>query len=120
MSDQLVDFLESTGSAELAKLRKFVNTVSPVGISDGNPYSTTALTARSWVDAFTEARNLSTTETDKTRLSIDYGQSTYTAGLFAGTLTLSVTYPNPSNWSARSLSIINVLKTLKSSAQEPD
>ena len=90
LSDNLEDFMKTEGSQQIAALRQFVNTVSPVGVTDGNPISTTALLSHSWIDALsdhTESRSLSNKDKfHKNLVQFDISQTTYNAASFNGSL----------------------------------
>lgn len=83
LSELLQDFLKSEGTDELSKLRKFVNTVSPSGISDGNPFSTTALLSANWGETFSTWQS---TAEQRGQFQLSYAQASYEAGDFTGSL----------------------------------
>lgn len=51
LNKDIQKFLKKDGSSQLAEMRRQVNKESPVGITDGNPNSTTAMFAENFFDA---------------------------------------------------------------------
>ncbi len=88
LNNQIQNFLRKEGSSELAEMRRYVNTVSPAGITDGNPYSTTALLASEFFDALALDPNRTfgdePRQPGEVRLSLISGGGAYNASTFHG------------------------------------
>lgn len=88
LNDQIEDFISKQGSAQLAEMRREINRVSPVGITDGNPNSTTALFAENFFDALglSPGRQFGdATEADRpTRISVIGAAGGFSAAEFQG------------------------------------
>lgn len=87
LNDELQDFLQKDGSAQLAEMRRQVNKESPVGITDGNPNSTTSLLASDFYEAMglNLARNFPGAQTEaKNGFSFIASGSRFEAGSFNG------------------------------------
>lgn len=86
LNEEVQRFLRSGGSAQIARMRKEANRVSPVGITDGNPRATTALLAGEFFDTLHMdfAVNERAGPSPRTRISIMGGGGSFEAGGFDG------------------------------------
>lgn len=88
LNSEVQNFIRKDGSKQLAEMRRQVNKESPVGITDGNPNSTTALTASAFFDALALNPNRKfgdeVEKTDPWRLSFHGSGGTFNASAFHG------------------------------------
>lgn len=90
LSDDLEGFLRTEGSGEISQLRRYVNSVSPAGVTDGNPLSTTAQISSNWVEALDldfDRHDHSASKHTKNHIRLDFSQTSYQAADFSGSLT---------------------------------